>query len=191
MAQKLRQWTDNHANQAGRRMCLSVYLGSNHLLDISQPIEFGGLGIELVSWSPAPLNIFKHVYYLGRQVYGKQLECSCLLREHLDWSEEGAKVYSDPLYPTDGPCPFSTLQGYVREALQNEVCAGVICDDSNGLEQPSSMDEFDELVIRPSMIKRGSLMFADSRNDLPIRSFLVIPDGGVLTERDNQSLVVP
>lgn len=140
------------------------------------------LGIEPSSWAPPPLTDFKYSYFFGRKGPGKKLECSCLLVEHVEWTESGLSVFSDDLYPANGPCPFEALKNYITQAIGNDHYAVLMCDDSNGVEQNCDIGEYHELLIRPSMIKRGNLLFADFSGNIPYRVLHVVADGVELIE---------
>ena len=155
-------------------MCLSVYLGVNEPILVSDIVRLGCLGIEGASWKPPTLENRKHVYFLGRKGEGKELECSCLLQEYVTWTETEAKVEMDDLYPDNGPCPFITLSKLCETALKTSTSCAIACDDSNGLEQKCEKSDYHDLFLTPSMIKRGNLIF--SGHDVPYRHYTVISD---------------
>lgn len=151
-------------------MCLSVYMGCNYPLVVTEVAE-DELGFELATWSPPPLSLFKHVYYLGRKGTEEALECSCLLTEHVSWVEGGLTVSADETYPSHGLCPFSTLQSYVKQAMQFDGQAALVCDDSGGLEQDCEITDYDPLLFTADMIKRDSYMFTDALGGFPWRAY--------------------
>lgn len=91
-------------------MCLSVYLGTSRPITIPDAAP-GQLGAEKASWTPPPLlRNHEYVYYLGaKSKDAEPLACSCLLAEHVDWTDAGAIVRPDPTYPVSA-CPFDTLR---------------------------------------------------------------------------------
>jgi hypothetical protein len=141
-------------------MCLSVYLGTNIAVDLPSPAE-GQLGIELASWKPPPLHRHEFVYFLGRKGKELKLECSCLFAEHVVWTEDGAVASSDALYPEDGPCPFDQLRTLCATATKRGGWATIVSDDSNGLEQPCTAEDYCSGVLPLHLIKRGNLLFAE------------------------------
>lgn len=157
-------------------MCLSVFIGCRHKLEEKSDNTENCLGIELAEWTPPPLEKFDFVYYLGKKGTGGKLECSCLLMEHLDWTDSGPIVCSDGLYPQEGPCPFTELRRYVEQALSKDSHVMLLCDDSGDAEQSSTASDYDNLLIRPEMIKRGNLIFADISGGIPWRAYYVIAD---------------
>lgn len=79
-------------------MCLSVYLGTSRPLSFNSS-ELGQLGVEAAAWTPPPLQRRQFIYYLGRKGDGAgPLECSCLLLEHVEWTESGPLVEQDDTY---------------------------------------------------------------------------------------------
>jgi hypothetical protein len=159
-------------------MCLSVYIGSNHRLEFPPARGTNGLTAEPAKWKPAPLLKFEYCYYIGQDSGGAELGCSCQLVERIEWTEQGPVPWSDPLYPNDGPCPFDTLRGYVEQAIHKNSHAVLVCDDSAGDEQVGVAEDFEQRFIRPSMIKRGNLLFA-SQYDFPWCVFYVMADGEI------------
>ena len=142
-------------------MCLALYLGSDVAVTSPQSIRPGGLGIEPARWVPSPLAQHKFVYYLGRLGDSAELECACLLVEHIHWDDQPT-VFSDDLYPDEAICPFETLQMYCREATGLTGWATLVSDDSGGVEQASSPGDYDDGGYLPlHLIARRSLLFAD------------------------------
>jgi hypothetical protein len=157
-------------------MCLSVYLGTNTPLDIPRDIELGSLGIELSAFTPPPLRRnHQFTYYLGRKGDGAKLECSCMLMEHVDWTEDGPVVSVDQLYPADGPCPFETLKSYCAAATAGGRYATIVCDDAGGVDIGSTEADYctGELV-RLEHIAREHLLFADASGGFPWRAVHVV-----------------
>jgi len=157
-------------------MCLAVYMGCNEELETFSEAAEGSLCFELCKWIPPRLERYNYVYYLGRKGQGDELECSCLLMEYVEWTDKGPIVSSDDLFPSDGPCPFDTLKSYVLQTRGSLKNVTLVCDDNGGCEHKSDASEYGELAIRPSMIKRGNLLFADIFGSTPWRIFHVIPD---------------
>lgn len=157
-------------------MCLSVYLGTNTPLETSSEVAPGGLGIEPASWTPPPLKRnHQFTYYLGRKGEGAKLECSCVLAEHVSWTETGPIVSVDDLYPEDGPCPFETLKAYCASATESGGFATIVCDDSGGQEQDCSEDDYcTGGLVRLEHIARGHLLFADASGGFPWRVMHVV-----------------
>ena len=157
-------------------MCLSVYLGTNTPLDIPDEVAMGSLGLEVASWTPPPLRRnHQFAYYLGRKGEGAKLECSCLLAEHVDWAEAGPIVSVDDLYPDAGPCPFETLKAYCATATADGQFATIVCDDSGGVEQNCSEEDYGAgVLVRLEHISRGNLLFADVCGDCPWRVMHVV-----------------
>lgn len=156
-------------------MCLSVYLGTTRPIAIPDTAP-GHLGVEKASWTPPPLrHNHTFVYYLGAKGPGAELECSCILLEHVVWTEHGAIVHADELYPDEEPCPFDTLRALCDEATQDGGFATIVCDDSNGLEQACSEDDYcTGGLVRLRSIARGNLLFADASGGFPWRVLHVV-----------------
>ena len=154
-------------------MCLSVYIGCEHQFD-DQKCDLGTLGLEQASWCPPPLKHFKNVYYVGRKGMGEQLECSCVLLDHVVWDTSVPHVEADPLYPDHGDCPFDTLREFIRVAAQGERPVALACDDSGGCEQDCSVDDYDQLVLTLDMIRRNNFLFVDPIGQFPWRVFHLI-----------------
>lgn len=154
-------------------MCLSVYLGTSRPLSISSP-EPGQLGVEDAQWTPPPLQRREFVYYLGRQAdEGKPLECSCLLAEHVDWSETGPIVEQDATYRPE-TCAFDALRQLCDQATRDGGHATIVCDDSGGLEQACSEDDYCAGLTRLAAIARGNLLFAGVSGEFPWRVMHVV-----------------
>ena len=156
-------------------MCLSVYLGTSRPLTIPDAAP-GQLGVERASWTPPPLQRnHEFVYFLGAKGKGSEaLGCSCLLAEHVDWTEAGAMVQADPTYP-NAACPFQALRAICDEATVDGGFATIVCDDSNGLEQVCSEDDYcTGGLVRLGLIARGSLLFADVSGGIPWRVLHVV-----------------
>lgn len=160
-------------------MCLSVYLGTNTPLDIPGHFTPGSLGIEAAAFTPAPLRRrHQFAYYLGRSGDGAKLECSCLLMEHVTWTEDGPTIRFDELYPADGPCPFETLKSYCAAATAGGKYATLVCDDAGGIDIGAADDAYDAgQPVRLECIARGQLLFADAGGAIPWRTIVVINTG--------------
>lgn len=156
-------------------MCLSIYLGTTCQVTIPEALP-GRLGVEKATWTPPPLSRnHQFVYYLGAKGTGRELECSCLLLEHVDWTEAGATVHADPLYPDEAPCPFDALRALCDEATQDGGFATIVCDDSGGQELACSDDDYcTGGLVRLGSIVRGNLLFADARGGIPWRVLHVV-----------------
>lgn len=160
-------------------MCLSVYLGTNTPIEIPSDVAPGGLGIELATWTPPPLRRnHQFTYYLGRKGQGVKLECSCLLIEHVDWTESGPIVRVDDLYPSNGPCPFETLKEYAASATAGGRFTTIVCDDSGGQEMICTEEDYcTGQLVRLEHIARGHLLFADASGGFPWRAMHVVNGG--------------
>src|SRR5436190_18096827 len=110
-------------------MCLSVYLGTSRPLSppAAQP---GELALEQAGWTPPPLKRREFVYYVGQKPHGSgELGCSCLLLEHVEWTENGPVIQQDKTYPVDA-CAFDALRQLCDEATRDGGIATLVCDDS-------------------------------------------------------------
>lgn len=154
-------------------MCLSVYLGS-HVPISGQAVPVGALGLEEAEWSPPALASFPYRYYLGSQGQAGDLGCSCPLAQHVDWTEAGPKVVADEAYSEDH-CPFEALRGYVSQAMRAGKPVVLACDDSGGVPQDCSNDDYDHLVLSADMITPKSYLFADPVSLFPWRVFQIVP----------------
>jgi hypothetical protein len=94
--------------------------------------------------------------------------------EHVDWTEAGPVIHADDLYPDQAPCPFETLRALCDEAIQHGGFATIVCDDSGGLEQECSEDDYCSGLVRLSLIARGNLLFADESGGIPWRVLYVV-----------------
>jgi hypothetical protein len=148
-------------------MCLSVYLGSHEPIQIRR-VQKGFLGIEAAKWTPPALSIFPFRYYLGQQGDGDELECSCLLAQHVVWNERGPTVCFDELYSA-AACPFNDLRGYVSAAQRTAKPVVLACDDAGGSSLECSDEDYDHLVISVEMIAPTSFLFADPLSSYPWR----------------------
>ena len=157
-----------------KAVCLSVYLGTSRPLQLPTAPSAGELAIELARWTPAPLTNHRFVYYLGRRGSGAELECSCLFAEHILWTDTGPKIESDELYPESGPCPFELLRRLCAESGRDDGWTTIVCDDGGGVEQPSRVDDYEDVPIRLDNIVRGNLLFASTLG-FPWRVMHVIP----------------
>lgn len=155
-------------------MCLGVYLGTSRPLTIPDAAP-GQLGVEKAKWTPPPLQRSdKFVYFLGEK--GKDTEplgCSCLLAEYVEWTHN-AIIRSDTAYP-DAVCPFDVLRTLCDEATRDGGFATIVCDDSNGVEQTCSEDDYcTGGLVSLALIARGSLLFADASGGIPWRVLHVV-----------------
>jgi len=156
-------------------MCLSIYLGTTSPISIPKASP-GHLGVEEASWKPPPLRRnHSFVYYLGVQGTDRELACSCLLLEHVDWTEAGTVVHTDALYPDEPPCPFDALKALCDEATKDGGFATIVCDDSGGVEQTCSEEDYcTSGLVRLDSIARGNLLFADVSGGIPWRVLHVV-----------------
>ena len=157
-------------------MCLSVYLGSAVPIEELESVGSGGLGIELAKWTPPPLSKHEFVYYVGRKGKGADLECTCLLAEYVVWLEDELFIATDDTYPDEGPCPFETLRNFVEQGLRQSGHMSIICDDSGGVSQDCTPKDYDNLHLKPAMIRKENLIFADIHSVAPWRNFFVVRD---------------
>lgn len=154
-------------------MCLSVYLGTSRPLSVPS-VEPGGLGVEVAAWTPPPLHRRQFVYYLGRKANADEpLECSCLLAERVDWAEAGPVVEQDATYSPDA-CAFEALRRLCEQATQEDGIATIVCDDSGGLEQACSEEDYCARLVRLGSIARGNLLFAGVSGEIPWRVLHVV-----------------
>jgi hypothetical protein len=72
----------------------------------------------------------------------------------------------------------------VEQAIRKNSHAVLVCDDSTGIEQAGDAEDFEQRFIRPSMIKRGNLLFA-SLYEFPWCVFYVVADGEIGREPVN------
>ena len=154
-------------------MCLSVYLATTRPLALADASE-GELGVERASWKPPHLDRYEFVYYLGSKAGGTKLACSCLLLEHVDWTEAGVVLRADDLDAEATPCPFDSLRALCDEATRGGGTATLLCDDSGGQEQVCSEDEYCESLVRLGSIARGNLLFADPGGGIAWRVLHVV-----------------
>lgn len=156
-------------------MCLSVYTGSNTPLTEPQDLCDGGLGLEPAKWHPAPLESYAHIYLLGARQTGGPLACTCLLSEHVDWSLDPPSIVSDP--QTDGADdPFDQLKTYITLALDQPPHAGMVCDDFGGVEHDATAEDYEPVVLSPSLIRAGAMIFSDDISPFAMRRFSVVHD---------------
>lgn len=156
-------------------MCLSVYLGTSRPLSSPQSLV-GHLDLEQAAWTPPPLRRgYKFVYYLGSKSEGsKPLGCSCLLFEYVEWNETDPVIRHDDTYPA-GACPFDTLRKFCEEATRDGGVATIVCDDSGGVEQDCSDEDYcTGGLVRLDLIARNNLLFADAAGDYPWRVLHVV-----------------
>jgi hypothetical protein len=156
-------------------MCLSVYLGTTRPIAAFRALP-DGLGIERAGWTPPPLRSnHPFVYYLGRQGRGAELECSCLLAEQVEWTDEGPSIQSDPLAADAPLCPFDALRAICDEATRDGGFATLVCDDSGGVAQDAQIEDYcTGAMVRLHTIARGNLLFADASGAIPSRVFHVV-----------------
>jgi hypothetical protein len=130
--------------------------------------------VEVAAWTPPPLKQREFVYYLGRKAEGaKPLECSCLLSEHVEWTETDPIVEQNDLYEPKA-CAFDALRELCDLATQDGGIATLVCDDSGGLEQGCSEEDYCECLVRLASIARGNLLFADASGGFPWRALHVV-----------------
>ena len=154
-------------------MCLSVYLGTSRPLSLPA-VQAGELGMEDAQWTPPPLKRREFIYYIGRQAgEAKPLQCSCLLLEHVNWTESGPEVEEDATYSAE-QCSFDALRQLCDLATQGGGIATIVCDDSNGLEQSCLEEDYCEGLVRLHSIARGNLLFAEVSGGIPWRVLHVV-----------------
>lgn len=158
---------EKQPSEFGPIMCLSVYLGSHEPIPIRK-VPKGSLGIEAAKWTPPALSKFPFRYYLGSQGDGDELECSCLLAQHVEWNERGPSVCLDKLY-SEANCPFGDLRKYVSTAQRTAKPVVIACDDSDGSPLQCCDDDYDHLVISVEMIASTFFLFADPLSSFPWR----------------------
>jgi hypothetical protein len=154
-------------------MCLNVYLGCYKPLH-ARSISEGSLGFEKAKWSPPALAKLPFRYYMGNKGSSSDLECSCPLAQHVEWTENGPSVSFDSQYPRGHVCPFEVLRGYVNEAQQSGKPVVLVCDDSGGCPQECDDDDYEQLIISSEMITPDNFLFADPRALFPWRVFHLI-----------------
>lgn len=152
-------------------MCLSVYLGSHEKIS-SRKLREGALGLEETDWVPPALSQFPHRYYLGRKGKGKELECSCLLAQHVEWTESGPTVCCNE-HGFLGQNPFDDLRSYVNSAQRSGKAVALACDDTDGSLKAGVDDDYDHVVISVGMITESSFLFAHPITPFPWRVFYV------------------
>jgi hypothetical protein len=92
------------------------------------------------------------------------------------WAEAGPVLSVDPLYPEDGPCPFETLRHFCTLATADGRFATLVCDDSGGLEQGCTEDDYDTSLVRLRHVARGHLLFTGAMGEIPYRAIYVVND---------------
>jgi hypothetical protein len=98
-----------------------------------------------------------------------------LLLEHVEWTHEGGLIRPDDLSPDEPPCPFEALRSLCDEATQQGGFATIVCDDSGGLEQDCSEDDYCiGGMVRLHSIAPGNLLFADVTGAIPWRVLHVV-----------------
>lgn len=156
-------------------MCLSVFIGSHEPIPFGNVPE-GGLGIGAAKWTPPALSKFPHRCYLGRMGAGEELECSCLLAQHVEWTDAGPKVSVGNQYQPK-QCHFDDLRRYLSLAQRSRKPVVLACDDSGGSPQACSNNDYDHLLISLEMVSAKSYLFADPLAAFPWRVFyLNAPD---------------
>ena len=150
-------------------MCLSVYLGSHERI-LDQSTRTGDLGISEAKWTPPALSKFPYRYYLGRKGDGDELECSCLLSQHIEWTVHGPTVRFDELYyPRENA--FDDLRRYVGSAQRTGKPVMLVCDDLSGIPHDVSDKDYDQMVISRDMITAKTFLFVEPNACFPWRVF--------------------
>ena len=150
-------------------MCLSVYLGSHEPVALHS-VRDGALGIEEAKWTPPPLSRLPYIYYLGMRGHGGELGCSCLLHQHVDWTDSGPVVCFDKEDSLE-QCPFEALRSYVKSAQKTRKPVVLVCDDSGGVQQDCSDNDYDHMIISADMINAKNFLFVDPIACFPWRVF--------------------
>ncbi|MEP1538835.1 MAG: hypothetical protein ABJQ34_20935 [Paracoccaceae bacterium] len=151
---------------------MSVYLGSYEQLP-TQSMREGALGIEDAKWTPPALAEFPHRYFLGRKGRGDELECSCLLAQHVEWTECGPTIDFDELYFPE-QCPFDDLRGFISAAQRTGKPVVLACDDLGGSPHDCTNEDYNHMVISEEMITKNNFLFADPLALFPWRVFYLI-----------------
>jgi hypothetical protein len=58
----------------------------------------------------------------------------------------------------------------------------MVCDDAGGAEHPAPSEDYDSIVLTPSLIRAKSFLFADGVSTFAMRKFTVIHDSAPATE---------
>jgi hypothetical protein len=158
-------------------------------LPLKLPTAFatGELGVEPAKWTPAPLKRASHVYYVGRKGEGAELECSCMLYEHVWWDGDTPKVVSDDLYPDNATCPFDALRAYCEQILDRGGWVMIACDDSGGVGQGGEEADYQSSFLLTDQIARGRLVFAGTGGDFPWRALQVLRPMATVTVAEAQN----
>lgn len=154
-------------------MCLAVYLGTKFPVTPPETAQ-GRLGIETVSWTPAPLRRYDHVYYLATRAADGTLTCSCALSESVEWTDQGPVIHGDDDATGAGQGPFEVLRALCEEATRDARPATLVCDDGSGADQPVAQSDYDSGFVRLHHISRGNLIFADVNGGFPWRMLHVV-----------------
>jgi hypothetical protein len=95
------------------------------------------------------------------------------LAEYVEWTESGPLVEQDDLYSPEA-CAFAALRRLCEHATREAGIATIVCDDSGGLEQVCTEDDYCESLVRLDSIARGQLLFAGASGDIPWRALHVV-----------------
>ncbi|TDT74960.1 hypothetical protein BDE40_1681 [Litoreibacter halocynthiae] len=160
-------------------MCLAVYMGCHLPLKRIHDPRPSDLDFEFARWKPKPLQAFEFVYYFGaRSKKEKQpLECSCLLSEHLTYTEGGVQYRSDPLFHEAPQNPFQILRSYCTQACDNAFGPELLCDDGGGVDSGGEEDAYERVLLPLSAIQRGGLIFTDIEAHWPWRHYILVDTG--------------
>ncbi len=158
-------------------MCLAVYLGSHIALQTWEVAE-GELNFRPSSWTPAPLSDYPYVYYLGRQGQA-DIECSCLLYEHIWFDKDGPRFQPDELMDAAPTDPLERLRSLVQTALRDSPQVGLVCDGEGGVEWDDAASDYERRHIRLSDIRRNAALFSNDDYDWATRAYEIVSETDV------------
>ncbi len=124
---------------------------------------------------------------VGRKGESAELECSCLLYEHVWWTNETPQIVSDDLYPEASSCPFDVLRAFCEQVLDLGGLVTIVCDDSGGLEQSKQEDAYASAFLLTDQIRRGGLIFAGPSGSFPWRAYQVLRPTAAVTVAEAQA----
>ncbi|WP_419411503.1 hypothetical protein [Primorskyibacter sp. 2E107] len=97
------------------------------------------------------------------------------MAESVDWTRDAPCPAPDPL--ADIPdCPFAQLRHYLEAALQGNPHAGMVCDEEGGLVHEASEEDYEPVIVTPSLIRPLALLFHDGIGPWAMRRFTVVHD---------------
>ncbi|MFQ6547863.1 hypothetical protein AADZ90_007885 [Aestuariibius sp. 2305UL40-4] len=156
-------------------MCLGVYLGAEVPL-VAAHGAAGDLDFIESDWTPPPLQKVSHVYRVGQRGSNGRVYCSCLLLEHVDWTERGPVYRPDDDFSEDRPDPFEDLHVWSEDLLKRSSSGwvGLVCDDGGGEPSEYTSEAYEQRYLNLADIRRGSMIFSDLHGGFPVRSYTVI-----------------